>query len=103
MSTSSLLLINDVYQFVVMAVPIVYSPFARTWRRALVTPFIVTSVLAVFRVMTMNVPEFGDVPALGFVVMPFVSTAIAAVLRGIVRGLRHLFSKQSFSGSKHGG
>ena len=93
MSTSSLLLFNDVFQIVGMAVPVVYSPFARNWRRALLVPFLVTSVLAVFRLATMNVPEFGDVPAFGFIVMPFMSVIIAVVLRAIVTGIRQVFSR----------
>ena len=66
-----------------MGVIIVYSPFAKNWARALTVPFILTLLLCIFRLSTLHIEEFGDVPAGGFVVLPFFVVVYAAIFRAV--------------------
>jgi hypothetical protein len=58
-----------------------YAPFANTWARAIIVPFLLTAVWGGIRMFSIIVFCENSPPLIGFLIAPFQGSIIAVVLR----------------------
>lgn len=76
-------LLAAVVGILAMASVVVYAPFAKDWLRALLVPFLLTSLWGILRLLAILVFREEQPPMMGFVILPPLFSAYAATARAL--------------------